>query len=473
MSDDLVPKSVESEQAVLGAILVNPDALFDVLPIIRQDDFWVQRHAWIWQAIMALHARREPVDYLTMVTELEHAGHLAEVGGAAYVLGLMNKTPSALNIEGYAREVERIAARRRMIEAAGRVANIVHSDNMDIEEVFSAADHEISSVIDRHVQTIAPDRSAEDVVVDLQIEACAWRDDPRDVRGLATGLYPLDMATGGFEPGLLYEVAARPGIGKSALIARVIRGLVFDGVSVALMSLEMTDKAMVRRMAVQMSMVDASLLRDGRLQHTDFNRYMEALDKLGHIKDMIFIVQRAGLSVLDMQAKVRQYERDHNVGMVIIDTLNRVHSDGKSPYERMTLVSHAVADWAHNSTYSILAAVQLSRANQKLSNKRPSLDAMRDSGAVEEDADWIGGLHREYAQANSEEERRAVIADGKEHLAELMILKNRDGESEKASELYWDAKSVNFERIERRRVELDPDRPMTYAAATVRDEASR
>ena len=140
--------------------------------------------------------------------------------------------------------------------------------------------------------------------------------------------------------------------------------------------------------------------------------------------------------------------------------MSGVGRDGKSPYERMTLVSHAVADWAHNSRYPIMAPLQLSRANERSGNTRPSLDALRDSGALEEDADWIGGLHREYAGARSEEEKQALISEGKEHLAELIVLKNRDGDGDKISEMYWDSVSLNFDRLDKHRVDLEP----TYAA---------
>lgn len=456
MSDSLAPHSIEAEEAVLGSILLSPEALFDVLPFLRADDFFIVRHEWIWKAITDLHKQGHPIDYLTIVTELDRVGRLAEAGGMAYVLSLINKSPSSLNVDGYGRIVERMAVRRRLLDGAQKVARAAHADDMDIDEVIATSEDAIRAPIDRHVLALSPDRNAEDVAVDLQLEACTWRDDPRDVRGLATGLHPFDMATGGFESGLVYDLAARPGRGKSAAVAMVTRRLAEQGITVALMSLEMSDKAMMRRMAVQASRVDATLLKKGSLSPQDFDKYMSALDQLGRLKDLIRIVSRSGLSVIDMQAKVRQFERDSDIGLVIIDTLNRVRSDGNTPYERMTLNSHAVADWAHNSNYAIFRILQLSRANEKSGNTRPSLDALRDSGALEEDADWIGGLHREYAGARSEEERQALRAEGKEHLAELIVLKNRDGDGDKISEMFWDASCLSFDRLDRQHVDLEP-----------------
>jgi replicative DNA helicase len=457
MTDVLPPHDIDAERGVLGSVLLDQAALFDVLPFLRADDFWLIRHGWIYETFEDLHKRGQPIDFLTVSQALRQAGRLDEVGGEIYLIQLSDITIHSYNCEAYGRIVERMAVRRRLIEAAGVQARAAHDDSLDIEEVIAKSEDAQREVIDRHVLSTSPDRNAEDVAVECQIEACQWRDDPRDVRGLATGLYPFDMATGGLEPGLFYQFCARPGVGKSAVIAMLTREFARQGIAVALMSLEMTDKAMIRRMAVQASRVDATLLKCGRLPKDDFDRYMAALDDLARAKDRIRIVSRAGLSIIDMQAKVRQFERDCKIGLVIIDTLNRVRSDGKSPYERMTLNSHACADWAHNADYPLWVALQLSRANEKSSNTRPSLDALRDSGALEEDADWIGGLHREYAHARSEEERQKVIAEGKEHLAELIVLKNRDGESERAAEMYWDAKSLIFMRLDRKHVDMEPN----------------
>ena len=452
----LPPHDLDAERGVLGSVLIDQSALDDVLPFLRVDDFWLIRHGWIYEVFLDLHGKLQPIDYLTVSNALRQAGRLEEIGGDAYLIQLADITIHSYNCEAYGRIVEGMAVRRRLIDAAQQVARVAHSADTDINEVIVTAEDAIRVPIDRHALTISSDRNAEDVVVDLQVEACVWRDDPRDVRGLATGLHPFDMATGGFEQGLVYDLAARPGRGKSAIVAMVTRTLAAQGITVALMSLEMSDKAMVRRMAVQMAKVDATLLKAGRLSPQDFDKYMVALDQLGRLKERIRIVSRSGLSVLDMQAKVRQFERDSDVGLVIVDTLNRVRSDGKSPYERMTLNSHATADWAHNSRYALLRILQLSRVNEKSSNTRPSLDALRDSGSLEEDADWIGGLHREYAGARSEEERQALIAEGKEHLAELIVLKNRDGDGDKISEMYWDAKSLSFERLDRQHVDMEP-----------------
>lgn len=463
--EQLAPHSIECEEAVIGSILVNPNSIDEVLPFLQTDDFFLVRLGWIWDAMVAMAARRDHIDYLTVSTELKQRGKLEEVGGNKYLLDLVMRTPSSLNIEGYGRVVERLAVRRRLIGAASMVARIAHSDETDIEQVVNGANDAMASAIDRHVGTVSRSRMMSDIVADVQIDACQWRDDPRDVRGVACGFYPFDIVTGGFENGLLYLIAARPGIGKSALIAEVIRGIAETGVRVVLISLEMTDKAMTKRMGIQSSRVDATLLKQGRLPANDFDRFMTEMDRISQLP--ILIESRSGLSVLDMQAVVRRHEREYGkVGLVVIDTLDRVREDAPT-YERMTKISHSVADWAHNSDMALLAAKQLSRANQKMQNKRPTLDALRDSGAVEEDADWVGGLHREYAFCNTEEERQQLRNEGKDHLAELIALKCRDGDADVTSEMYWNAPSLCFERLDKRSVDLWAITGSSYASHTV------
>lgn len=455
---ELAPHAIQAEEAVLGAILGSPNAIYEVMPFLQADDFWVVRNGWIWDVMVSLTLRRDPVDYLTVASELKQQGRLEEAGGTGYLIDITMRTPSALNVEGYGRIVERMALRRRLIDAAGKVAHVAHSDDKDIEDVISEANEAVASVTDRHVATVSKARGIDSVVADVQMEACEWRDDPQEIRGLACGLYPIDIATGGLQPGLLYEIAARPGSGKSAAVARFVWGLAFQGLSVVVMSLEMSDRAIVRRMAVQISKVNATSLKEGKLTPEEFQRFMAAGDKLAYVKDNILIETRSGLTVNDMKAVVTKHQREHNVSLVIIDTMNRVGSKGKDQYERTTLVSHAIADWAHNSPFPILAAVQLSRVNQQTTNKRPTLSSLRDSGAVEEDADWIGGLHREWQYANTEELRAQLRNEGRDHLAELIVLKARDGDADIISEMYWSPETVSFERIDKHSVDLNaPD----------------
>jgi len=456
MSDkqQLTPHSVEAEQAVLGAILVNPGSLYEVSDFLRADDFFVVRNGWIYDAMLNISARHDPIDYLVVVSELDRAGKLKECGGAAYILSLINSTPSALNIDGYGRMVERTATLRRLELAAGEVAKVSHAYEMELEDALSVASDAIVSVIDRHTGTIETAQTVRDIAGDVSMEAVIWAEDPRDVRGIATGLHGLDTSTGGFEAGLLYYLAGRPGAGKSALISRAARGVAENDHCVIVYSLEMTKRAMVRRMGMQLSGVNGTQLKQGRLPKPELHKFLQALDQIAKLP--IIIESRSNLSILEMEAITRKYSRDYDIGLVVIDTLNVVRDRADGLYEKMTNISRQVKDWAHSSPYGILAAVQLSRVNEKSTDKRPTQSALRDSGALEQDADWIGGLHREFAYAKTPEDR-ALLAD-REHVAELLPLKVRDGACEMAAELYWDASCVNFSDMYKQNVSLDYDK---------------
>jgi replicative DNA helicase len=448
-SDQFTPYSIDAEDAVLGAVLVNPEAIYDI-PYIKQDDFFITRNAWVWETMLSLSERREPIDILTVSTDLEQRNKLQEVGGLPRLLDLVNRTPSALNIDGYARIVERMGVRRRLLNAAQTIARAAHSEDTDIQNILTLSQDAVSGVSERHVSTVSRSRDISEVAASVQLEAIQRRDNPSETRGLATGLYPFDMATGGLEGSLLYEIAARPRMGKSALLADIIRRIAEQGVGVVVFSLEMSDGSMARRMGIQKAGISATDLKKGRLTKDDFDKFIKAMDDIGKMRNLV-IEPKAGLSIADMKAKVSVCNRAYPVGLVVVDTMNRVSGDGKDAYHKVTNVSHAAADWAHDADFPILMAVQFKRVLY------PSLEALRDSGAIEEDADWIGGLHREYANAVTAEEKRKVEEEGKKNLAELVVLKNRDGDgdSEVGAEMFWDSKTLTFRRIDKQIIDLD------------------
>jgi replicative DNA helicase len=211
-SEQLAPHSVEAEEAVLGSILINPDALFEILAFLRPEDFFIVRHSWIFSAMLSLHERRDPIDYLTLVSELEQTGKLAEVGGAAYILSLINKTPSALNVEGYGRIVERMGLRRKLIDAAGQIARVAHSEETDIDNVIGKAEQAIFDVTERRLtRDLVP---IKDAVSEYFDHVSFLSRHQEEVMGVPTGFIDLDRMLGGMQRSDLIIVAARPGMGK-------------------------------------------------------------------------------------------------------------------------------------------------------------------------------------------------------------------------------------------------------------------
>lgn len=448
MSDQLAPHNPDAEEAVLGNILIEPGNLNEA-GFLRTEDFFIVKHGYIWQAIQ--DAKPQGIDYLTIVSALEKRGRLAEVGGAAYVLSLINKTPNSLNTEGYARLVEEDSARRRLLVGASHLARLAHAGDKSIDTALSEAESIIRGINNQHVATIDRSKSVKDVAALVLDRARLYRDNPQEVRGMTCGIAALDKTIGGYVAGRLYLKAARPAMGKSSMLAQVATGLALNGHPVLIFSLEMTEEDMVWRMACQLARMDSRALELGKIRGDAFKPFEAAIETITKLP--IWIEDKGGRTVAAMRSIATRYAGEQGIGAVMVDTLNRVGdvAAGSNLYQGMTNASHAIADWAHESDYAVISAVQLSRGNTQRTDKRPQLPDLRDSGAIEEDADYIGGLHREYYYTPDKKEL--------EHLAAFYTLKHRHGPADADCELYYDAKWPGFGSLVTKTVQLDPPAP--------------
>ncbi len=450
-TDQLAPHSIESEEAVLGAILINPDSL-DEVHFLQADDFFIVRHAWIFETVRALQNAKTPIDVVTVAQRLEERGHLAEIGGAAYVLSLINKTPSALNVEGYGRIVERMALRRRLIEAASQIARLAHSDETDTERVIELAEKAIHTVSERQAVTISTVKSAQELIAEDLHQVQKWHDDPQEIRGMRCGIYPLDLAMGGWEPGRNYLVAGPPGVGKSALLAQMAGGFAAQGHPVLFFALEMPGLEVLRRIVCQRANVSSQLLRQGKLKPDDLDRYKKEAAEVAKLP--LWFEDRAGLSLHGMQSLARRYRRERGIEVCFIDTLQKVADIGRgsSLYEGTTNVSVGIANWARNSDYSVVTAAQLSRASGQRKDKRPVLSDLRDSGSQEQDADGVFMLYREsYYPKPSKGSAKPVPGE----VIEIILRKNRYGEANFPVEMWWNPTWPGFARLTKEPVNLD------------------
>lgn len=393
-SDQLAPHSVEAEEAVIGSVLVNPEAL-DEVSWLDPENFFIVRHGWIWEAFQSLKARNEPLDYLTVVNKLEQCGRLDEVGGQAYILGLVNKTPSALNVEGYGRIVERMFVRRDLIAAAEEVARLAHSDETEIDELLRKAGMRVDEVIIRHANKQEVFVSASDAAGELWEEAVRWHADPGKLRGMCCGLYPIDKLARGFRRNKLYYICARPGMGKSALLARIAMGMAKQGFKVMFYALEMSAFEMTARMACQLTGLAWDDVEAGTLSEEDHARYLDGVLQVGQLG--IVFCEASGLTIDEYWDRTTAWEKEHGpLDMVIVDTINLVQGLGEGGTAQMTYSSRHAKNWAHDRRhhYALVFAVQLNRSQEGQADKRPALRALRDSGALEEDADAIWGVYR-------------------------------------------------------------------------------
>jgi replicative DNA helicase len=434
-SEQLAPHSVEAEEAVLGAALINPDALFEVMPFLNAEDFFIVRHAWIWEALIALHERRDPIDYLTVVSELEQVGRLAEIGGAAYVLSLVDKTPSALNAEGYGRIVERMAIRRRGLGAAGQIARVCHSEETDIDEVINQMESAVFEVTERRVAR--SDRSIK-VLVSEHYDHVSYVMRHKDnlLLGPRIPYRDLDDIVGVMQEGDLLIVGARPSMGKSAFVMGI--GSEVSRIHpVGIFSLEMSERAIIRRLKSRLGRIDSRQIKRGDLNGEEFDRFLKASEEVSALK--LHIDDTPKITPMYIRSKLRRWVLEHGVRLVVVDYLQLMtggpaYSNSENRVNEIGFISSELKNMAREFRVTIIAAAQLNRAVEGRADKRPLLSDLRDSGTLEQDADIVMFLYRDdYYNENT----------ANPGVAEVRIAKFREGETG-MKELAWQPKYTEF-----------------------------
>ncbi len=442
-SEQLAPHSVEAEEAVLGSILINPEALFEVLSFLHAEDFFIVRHGWIWEAMLSLHERRDPIDYLTVVNELEQLGRLSEVGGAAYILSLINKTPSALNIEGYGRIVERMAVRRRLIDAAGQIARVAHSEEPDIETVVSKAEQAIFEVTERRLsRELVPIRNAVSEYFD-HVSFMARHQE--EVLGVPTGFIDLDRMLGGLQRSDLLIIAARPGMGKSSWLNSVVMNAARSNQRVAMFSLEMSNEQLVQRFVSAETNIPSHKLREGKLDEKDWAQFLAATQYIGTLP--IYMDDTPALSTSDLRTKARRLHLEMGLDLVVIDYLQLMTTPYRSEnrVQEISYISRSLKQLARELNVPVVAAAQLSRAVEQRTDKRPLLSDLRESGSIEQDSDVVMFIYRDaYYNPETPEGNKA----------EIHIAKHRNGPTG-VVELIFIPALTQFQNAARHSIDLD------------------
>ena len=413
-----VPSNIEAEQAVLGALLIDPDAIIKATPIVHAEDFYLEKHPWIFQAISALHERREPIDFLTLVTELERVGKINEVGGSAYITGLINATPTAIHIDQYAHIVERLAIQRRLISASTQIAGMAYDGKEDIDLVIDNAEQLIFDVGQRRIsRDLIPIREAVSRFYD-QVDYVQRHQG--ELMGVPTGFTDLDKLLGGFQPSDLLIVAGRPGSGKTSFALSIMQSAATRHKKrVALFTLEMSAEQMVQRLVASMGNINSQNLRLGRLDDSDYSKLAKAA---GELSDMnIFIDDSAALTPMEIRAKARRLQSEHGVDMIIIDYLQLMTGEGgrnENRVQEISYLSRALKGLARELNVPVLVASQLSRAVEQRQDKKPILSDLRESGSIEQDADIVMFIYREDMYDEDSDRK---------NIAELIIAKHRNG----------------------------------------------
>ncbi len=415
--DKLVPHNIEAEEAVLGSLLIDPEALFRITPFLSADDFYLQKNAWIYDAVLALHERREPLDFVTVCDEMERREQLEDIGGAAYVTHLINAVPSAIHVESYGHIVEQAAIRRRLINAASRIAQLAYQEDKDIDHTVDQAEQALFSVSQRRItRDLAP---AQEIIRRYYERIEYLYDHQEEALGVPTGFVDLDRLLGGLQRSDLILIAARPSVGKTSLAISIARHAASLGQHVAIFSLEMSSEQVIQRMVSAETGIDAQRLRLGDLQEDEWPLFAQATGRLADFP--LFIDDTPSISVLQMRTKARRLHAEHGIDLILVDYLQLMTTGdirNESRVQEVSYISRSLKGLARELEVPLVALSQLSRAVEQRSDKRPILADLRASGSLEQDADVVMFIYRDELY-NPDTDMQ--------NIAEIIISKHRNG----------------------------------------------
>jgi replicative DNA helicase len=419
--DRLPPQSIEAEQSVLGALLIDRDAVIEVADFLRPDDFYRAAHGTIYSAVLDLYERREPVDVVTVSEQLERLGQLEQAGGSAYLASLINLTPTAVNAVHYGRIVERKGVLRNLIGAAGRIAGIGYEDGADVAEAVDRAEQELFAVSQKRIEAgFMPLRQLLYAAYDRLDYLHAHKG---EISGVRTGFKDLDALTTGLQKSDLVILAARPSIGKTSLALNIAEhAAVHEGKTVGVFSLEMSKDQLVLRLLSSVSRIDSQRLRTGFLEEMDFTRLAPAMNALAEAP--VFIDDTPNISTMELRTKARRLQAESGLDVLIVDYLqlmqSTVVSRDANRVQEVSEISRGLKALARELQVPVIALSQLSRQAEMRESKEPRLSDLRESGSIEQDADLVLFLWRE-------KERGAEDADADGEVVNLKLAKHRNG----------------------------------------------
>ena len=415
--DKLQPHNIEAEEAVLGALLIDPDAIIRVATFLKPKDFFLQRNGWIYEAILNLHSRREPTDLITLTDELERQNQLADIGGPAYLTDLINVTPTSIHVEYYAKIVERTAILRRLIDGATQIAQLAYEDAEDVAEIIDRAESIIFGVTERRSERdLRPIRYAIDRYYDL-IEYRSQHQG--ELMGIPTGLKDLDRLLGGLQRSDLVIVAGRPGMGKTSLgLSIALQAARKWNKRIAIFTLEMSDEQLVQRLLSAETGIDSQRLRLGQVRDEEWPIFIQATSLLADTS--IFLDDTPAISAMELRTKARRLEAEHGLDMIILDYMQLMRADARSEnrQQEISYISRSLKELARELNIPVIALSQLSRAVESRHDKRPMLSDLRESGSIEQDADVVIFIYRDEVY-NPDTEFP--------NLAEVIVAKHRSG----------------------------------------------
>jgi len=434
------PQSAESEMAVLGAIMMRPEAIHEIIDIVRSEAFYAERHRLIYETMLELHSTGKPIDILSMANRLHEKGKIDQAGGKSYLAELSESVPSSANVKHYAEIVQKKSLMRGLIKASESISQLGYDEIRHIDELMDEAEKRIFEVT--NISTTQSFVAIKDQLGETwdRIEMLSNSDDT--LRGVPTGFKALDNKLSGLQPSDLIILAARPSVGKTSFALELARqAAVNHNIPVGIFSLEMGAQQLIDRMLSSQANIDLWRLRTGKIKEADdFDRIRDALDTLS--KAPIYIDDEPGKTVLSMRAVARRLKSEKNLGLIIVDYLQlaspSITRASDNMVQQVTEISRSLKSLARELNVPVLALSQLSRAVESRGGK-PRLSDLRDSGSIEQDADVVMFIHRED-KGKDESERT--------NIAEILIEKHRNGPTGRV-ELFFDAEHASFRDLDK------------------------
>lgn len=411
------PHNRQAEEAVLGSVLINPESFFDVAQILDADYFYIIRNRWIWEVFTFLHENRTPIDILTLSEELENRGQLEEIGGQAYLMMLINQTPSSLNAAAYARIVEETSVRRRMLAAANEMAKLAYQEEKQVEDIINSAEKSIFDLSERRIRRdLLPIQTVINEYYD-RVSLLSQRSD--EIFGVPTGLTDLDKLLGGLQKSDLLIIAGRPGSGKTGFLLTVAKNAALKHKKhVAMFSLEMSNEQLVQRMIAQETSINTQELRSGKIQDEHWDILAQAMETLSNSR--IYLDDTPALTPIQMRTKCRRLHLEHQIDLILVDYIQLMSGDSRNDnrVQEVSYISRNLKTLARELNVPVLAAAQLSRAVEQRTDKTPQLSDLRESGSLEQDADIVMFIHKKEDIPDEQQNKELI---------ELMVAKHRNG----------------------------------------------
>lgn len=420
------PHSVESEQSILGSILLDKEAIITVTETIQPEDFYKEAHKIIYECMVKLNNKNEPIDLITLTEELRKQGHLEDVGGISYITSLSTIVPTTSNVKYYSDIVKEKSVLRKLIKVSNDILNLGYDSSTKVEDILEKAEKQIFD--------ISQEKSSEDfqsinsVLMDTYDMIERLYTNKEEITGITSGFEDLNKKINGLQRTDLILIAARPAMGKTAFSLNLVQNAALKGnASVAVFSLEMSKEQLVQRMLSAQSHVELKKIKNGNLDENDWPRIIDAMSVLSNAN--IYIDDTPGIKISELRSKCRKLKIEKGLDLILIDYLQLMEGDNnnESRQQEISKISRSLKIIAKELNCPVVALSQLSRAPEQRSDHRPMLSDLRESGAIEQDADIVMFLYRdEYYHPDSE----------RKNIGEVIIAKNRHGETGSV-ELVW------------------------------------